>query len=93
VPPHNIVCRVPMFISAGLLAGHTDAIVTLPRSTAILLAADMDLLVITPPLKLPSMDICQYWHQLAHREAGNVWIRTQFAELFKNRSALSVKIE
>lgn len=82
LPPQNVVCRVPMFITAALLANHSDAIATIPRSTATALAADVDLTVFAPPLKLPAMEICQYWHQLVHRDGGNQWIRAQFAELF-----------
>ena len=34
VAAENIVCRVPMFIGAAVLAKHTDAVATLPRSIA-----------------------------------------------------------
>ena len=32
VPPENIVCRVPMFLAAAIVAKHTDAVATLPLS-------------------------------------------------------------
>ena len=38
VPAENIICRVPMFISAAMLAKHTDAVATLPLSIATVLA-------------------------------------------------------
>ena len=60
--PENIICRIPMFIGAAIVAKHTDAVATLPLSVAAVLAKDLDLQVITPPIKLPKIDIYQYWH-------------------------------
>jgi DNA-binding transcriptional LysR family regulator len=84
IPPENIVCRVPMFIGAAILAKHTDAIATLPASIATVLADDLDLDVIAPPIKLPKIDIYQYWHERLHREPGTKWVRGLFAQLFRN---------
>ncbi len=80
--PDRIVCRVPMFIGAAVLAKHTDAVATLPRSVATVLARDLDLAIIQPPVRLPTIDIHQYWHDRFHREPGNQWIRSVFAMLF-----------
>ncbi len=82
VPPGNIVCRVPMFIGAAVLAKHTDAVATLPLSIATVLAHDLDLKIIHPPIKLPRIDIYQYWHERFHREPANQWIRSVFVRLF-----------
>src|SRR5262249_29155921 len=38
VPRENIVCRIPIFLGAAILAKHTDAITTLPLSVATVLA-------------------------------------------------------
>jgi DNA-binding transcriptional LysR family regulator len=85
VAPENIVCRVPMFIGAAVLAKHTDAVATLPRSIATVLAQDLDLAIIRPPVRLPTIDIYQYWHDRFHREPGSQWIRSVFASLFGGR--------
>jgi len=82
VPPENIICRIPMFIGAAVIAKHTDAVATLPLSVATVLAKDLDLRVITPPLRLPKIDIFQYWHDRFHRDPGNQWIRSIFKSLF-----------
>jgi DNA-binding transcriptional LysR family regulator len=83
VPPENIVCRVPMFIGAAILAKHTDTIATLPLSIATVLARDLDLEIVTPPIKLPKIEIFQYWHERLHREPGTKWIRALFTRLFR----------
>lgn len=60
----------------------------LPVSLATVLAEDLDLEVITPPIKLPTIEIFQYWHERFHREPGSQWIRTVYSKFFRARSFL-----
>ncbi|HXD46553.1 MAG TPA: LysR family transcriptional regulator [Pseudolabrys sp.] len=83
IPADNILCRVPIFIAAAVIAKHTDTVATLPLSIAAVLAGDLDLEIIKPPIKLPKIDIYQYWHDRFHRDPGSKWIRTIFASLFR----------
>ena len=76
-----------MFIGAAVLAKHTDAVAVLPSSIATVLAADLDLQIIKPPVKLPKIDIYQYWHDRLHRDPGNQWIRAVFNTLFRKASS------
>jgi DNA-binding transcriptional LysR family regulator len=87
IPAENIICRVPIFLAASIIAKHSDAVATLPVSIATVLAEDLDLDVIAPPIKLPRIEISQYWHERFHREPGNQWIRSIFARLFRVRSS------
>lgn len=83
VPSSNIICRVPIFIAAAVIAKHTNAVATLPMSIATVLAEDLNLEIIRPPIRLPKIDIYQYWHSRFHREPGNKWIRGVFSGLFR----------
>ena len=76
-----------MFIGAAVLAKHTDTIATLPLSIATVLGDDLDLDIVTPPLKLPKIEIYQYWHELLHREPGTKWIRGVFQNMFKEKAS------
>ena len=87
IPQENVICRIPMFIGAAVLAKHTDAVATLPLSIATVLAEDLDLQIIRPPLRLPKIDIFQYWHDRLHRDPGNQWVRSIFKSLFRKPSA------
>jgi DNA-binding transcriptional LysR family regulator len=87
IPRENVICRIPMFIGAAVLAKHSDAVATLPLSIATVLAEDLDLQVIRPPIRLPKIDIFQYWHDRFHRDPGNQWTRTVFKELFRKASS------
>lgn len=85
IPPENIVCRVPTFIAAAYLASRTDAVVTLPETMARELEGPLRLRLFSTPLKLPRIDVSQYWHERFHREPGRQWIRRLFVSLFAPR--------
>jgi DNA-binding transcriptional LysR family regulator len=89
VPTENIICRVPTFTAAAVIAKHTNAVATLPKSIATVLADDLNLEMFPPPLKLPKIEIFQYWHNRFHREPGNKWIRSVFSSLFRTPGARS----
>jgi DNA-binding transcriptional LysR family regulator len=82
VPAEHITCRVPTFVTAAVIASKTDAVVTLPSSLATGLAEQLGLRLVTPPVKLPRIEVSQHWHERFHREPGSQWIRQVFAELF-----------
>lgn len=86
VPPENVTCRVPTFVTAAVIASMTDAVVTLPSSLASALAERLGLRVVVPPVKLPPIDVSQYWHERFHRDPGSQWIRRVFVELFRERA-------
>jgi DNA-binding transcriptional LysR family regulator len=78
IPAENLTVRVPGFTAAALVAKHTDAVTTLPSPLALVLARELDLELIKPPIELPKLEIAQYWHERFHREPGNQWIRSVF---------------
>ncbi len=82
IPAENIVCRVPTFMTAGFIAGRTDAIATIPATVADELADGFGLCAFPTPVKMPRLDVSQYWHERFHRDPGNQWIRSVFASLF-----------
>jgi DNA-binding transcriptional LysR family regulator len=82
IPVDNIVCRVPTFVMAAFVASRTDAVATLPETVAAELAGPLQLRTFPTPVKMPRIDVSQYWHERFHREPGNQWIRSVFASLF-----------
>jgi DNA-binding transcriptional LysR family regulator len=78
VPRRNITAHVPGFATAGLLAKYTDAIVTVPKPLGALFARDLNLDVFQTPLKLPEIEIYQYWHERYDRDPGHEWLRSLF---------------
>lgn len=86
VPADNIVCRVPSFVTAALLASMTDLVAILPAGMAKIVAPHLGLVVFPVPVRLPSLEVYQYWHERFHRDPGNEWIRALFLELFRERN-------
>jgi DNA-binding transcriptional LysR family regulator len=82
IPARNIVLRVSSFSAAAIVAKHSDLIATLPTRIARLLAKELDLQAVTPPIDLPRIQITQYWHERFHREPGNRWLRSLLIRLF-----------
>ena len=91
VPGENIICRVPLFTAAAVVARYSDAVATLPGSVAAALAEDLGLAVLDPPVKLPRIEIYQYWHERFDRDPGNQWIRRVFARLFRGSALMRDK--
>jgi DNA-binding transcriptional LysR family regulator len=82
IPADNIVCRVPTFMTAAFVASRSETVATVPATLAAELAAPLGLRSFPTPLKMPRIDVSQYWHERFHREPGSLWIRGVFASLF-----------
>ncbi|WP_326540423.1 LysR family transcriptional regulator [Pseudorhodoferax sp.] len=82
IPARCITARVPSFSAAAFIAKQTDAVVTLPAPLAAVMARELDLALVQPPLALPSFEVAQYWHERYHREPGNQWLRGALARQF-----------
>jgi DNA-binding transcriptional LysR family regulator len=83
LPAERIVCRVPSFVTAAALAAMSDLVATLPAGMAEALSPHLGLHLFPAPVKTPTIDIYQYWHERFHRDPGNEWMRALFAELFE----------
>jgi DNA-binding transcriptional LysR family regulator len=82
IPADNITCRVPTFMTAAFVASRTDAVATVPQGMATIVAGPLNLRIFSPPVKIPKIEVAQYWHERFHREQGSQWIREVFASLF-----------
>ena len=66
------------------IVAQTDLVLTIPSRLAQSFA-DMDTVRVLPlPVKVPSIDIKQYWHARYHHDPANQWLRAQFMELFQS---------
>jgi len=78
IPKRRVAARVPGFATAALLAKHTDAIVTLPKPIAMVMARELNLATFETPVKLPHTEVYQYWHERYDRDLGHEWLRALF---------------
>lgn len=82
VPPACIRLRANSFTAAAFLIRDTDMLLTLPRRSGRMVAAQLGLKVLEVPLVLKRLEIHQYWHERNHRDPGHRWLRAQVADLF-----------
>jgi DNA-binding transcriptional LysR family regulator len=65
-----------------LVVKYTDTVATLPSRVGTMLAHELELQLVRPPLVLPRVPIGLYWHERSHRDPANKWLRALFQRLF-----------
>jgi DNA-binding transcriptional LysR family regulator len=67
-----------------MVAKYTDAVATLPQRVGTMLAEELGLQLVRPPLALPRVPIGLFWHERSHRDPANKWLRAVFRRLFSD---------
>jgi DNA-binding transcriptional LysR family regulator len=70
---------IPHFMALPMIVTQTDVIATIPRRLAQAFAAYPNIKLIDPPLKIPSFEIKQHWHERYHHAMANKWMRSLLA--------------
>ena len=78
----RISLTLPHFMALPLLLSQTDYVVIVPRRLALALAGYDNLRIIESPIKIPSFEIKQLWHERYHHDPANQWMRALVSELF-----------
>jgi DNA-binding transcriptional LysR family regulator len=78
----NFLLRLPSFVIAMLVVSRTDGVATLPANLAMFFSEQLGLATFRSPLKLPPIEIVQYWHERYHRDPGHRWLRSAYFDLF-----------
>jgi len=71
----NVVVRVPHFLAVAHIIADSDLVVTLPRRLGELLSRQENIILINPPLKIPSFPVYLYWHARNQNNPIHRWIR------------------
>ncbi len=69
-------------MAVPIIVAQTDVIVTVPRRLALVFAGYPNIKLIEPPIKIPSFEIKQHWHERYHHDTANKWLRKVTAGLF-----------
>ncbi|APR85121.1 Transcriptional regulator [Minicystis rosea] len=75
----HVALTVSHFLVAPLVVSQTDLVATLPERAARLLAGELALELITPPVSLSGFEFCFLWHDRTHDSAPHRWLRTAIA--------------
>jgi DNA-binding transcriptional LysR family regulator len=85
---HNVSRKVVIELAHGLgiaeVMAASDLIACLPKRLAHHLASD-ELVSAPLPFETPVGDVCQFWHDRVHADAGHKWLR---ALVFRNYSGM-----
>jgi DNA-binding transcriptional LysR family regulator len=73
--------EIPHYLSLPEIISASDLIATVPRDIGLMFARHAKLRLLEPPVKVV-FDVKQYWHERAHKDPVNVWLRRQVHELF-----------
>lgn len=78
----SIGLTVPHFLVLPMIIAQTDFIVTVPQRVASSFSNLATIKVVKPPIKFPTIEIKQHWHERFHHDPANKWMRGVIAELF-----------
>jgi DNA-binding transcriptional LysR family regulator len=73
--------EIPHYLSLPAIIAESDLVATVPRDIGLAFARLAKLRLLEPPVKV-FFDVKQYWHQRAHRDPVNVWLRKMVHDLF-----------
>jgi DNA-binding transcriptional LysR family regulator len=82
----KIGLRVPHFLALPLIVAASDMIATIPQPLASVFRKTANVRVIDPPVKLPTLEIRQFWHERFHDDPGSRWLRATVFELFRDHA-------
>ncbi len=73
----RFVVTLPSFLAMPYLIARTDLIATVPGRLATYFAGLLPLAVVDPQVPLPGFEMYMFWHERAHQDPSNVWLRQQ----------------
>jgi DNA-binding transcriptional LysR family regulator len=85
----RIFVRVPHYLAALAVLPGTDLVATVPTRVLRSFPHPEHLRQLPLPVDVPLMRIHQYWHERAHHDSANRWLRGIVAELFADRGMRS----
>lgn len=77
----RVALRVPDYAGLGPVVASTDLVATVPELIGRRFAALMPITVHRPPITLPPMRLCLYYHLRQESEAGSRWLREQIVRV------------
>lgn len=79
----RIAVRLPHFLVAPRIVAASDLLLSLPRRLAMHMAQSAPLELVELPLKVDMFSLSMIWHERAHGDPAQIWLRRQIAELLQ----------
>jgi DNA-binding transcriptional LysR family regulator len=71
----HVAIRVPHFLVAPHVITTTDLVVTLATRIARIYAEPLGLVLVPPPLEVPTFTLSMAWHERTHHDPAHRWFR------------------
>jgi DNA-binding transcriptional LysR family regulator len=81
----RVALQVPHYLVVAQILVDADYIATVPRRAARLMRGQAQLAQHRAPLELPLLHVGQTWHERAHHDAAQSWLRATIEGLFADR--------
>jgi DNA-binding transcriptional LysR family regulator len=78
----NVLVELSHFMSLLPVLERSDLVATVPLDLADVCVRYGTLRWLDAPIKSPAIAVHQFWHTLAHKDPGNVWLRGVVRSLF-----------
>ncbi|MNG61115.1 HTH-type transcriptional regulator LeuO [compost metagenome] len=79
----NVKLQTSHFLSLTQIIAQTDLLATVTYEAAQLLQAAGKVHIYPVPFPIPQFPVMQYWHERAHHDRGNQWLRGEIRGLFQ----------
>lgn len=77
-----IALRVHSLLCVGPVVAESDLVGLVPSNLAAVVAGDVPLQRIEPPMRIPGFEVTMVWHERFHRDPASVWPRPTFPRVF-----------
>ena len=71
----RVMLEVPHFLVLPFVIANSDLMVIMPSQLAEAFAQLAPILIMEPPIPVPSYDIRMFWHERFHADPANRWLR------------------
>lgn len=78
----EVALRLPSFLGVARIVAQTELLVIVPKRLGDTLASQDNVIVLDPPIRLPTYSVKQHWHERFHADPANAWLRRTLSELF-----------
>lgn len=76
----HVTLRCRNYLAAIRVVAESDLVLTMTARYASLLGAGSGVRMLAMPLEMPTLDLFLYWHDRAHDDPANRWLRLQLVE-------------
>lgn len=77
----RVVLKVPSFLGVARLVATTELLVIVPRRLGEAMARHERIVILDPPVPLPSFAVKQHWHERFDADPGTAWLRATLKQL------------